>query len=185
MASTNVEGARDRAVDIVADTVGELMRFWNFTPSMGRIWAILYLSPEPMDAEDIVARSRLSVGSVSMTLQELVHWGVVKRVPGTPGRKRLYTAETDMWAMVGRVFRERELRLVETTIRQLEEALELLDHEGKGTDAAAILRSRYLVTRVRNLLDLARLGERLVQRLANTGAVDLSGIRDLLRARRA
>jgi DNA-binding transcriptional regulator GbsR (MarR family) len=138
-----------------------------------------------MDAEQIVARTRLSVGNVSMTLQDLLNWGVVKRVPGVATKKRLYTAETDMWAMVARVFRERELRLVERSILQLEEAVALLDGEGKGHDTQSILKSRFLVTRVRNLLDLARVGRRLVERLANTGTADLSGIRDVLRMRRA
>ena len=101
---------------------------------------------------------------------------------GSPGR--LFTSETDMWTMVARVFREREGRLVERSIAQLEEALLLLETTGKGTDAASILRSRFLVTRVRNLLDLARLGRRLLDRLASTGTADLSGIRDLLRMAR-
>ena len=181
--ASEVEEARDRAVRIVADTVGELMRFWNFKPSMGRIWAALYLSPEPMDAEQLEARTGLSAGNVSMTIQELLQWGVVKRVTGDVGRRRLYTAETDMWAMVGRVFRDRELRLVEESITQLEEALRILEGEGKGRDATSILRSRFLVTRVGNLLDLAKVGRRLIQRLARTGTADLTGIRDLLRRR--
>jgi DNA-binding transcriptional regulator GbsR (MarR family) len=182
---SEVEEARERAVSVVADAVGELMRFWNFKPSLGRIWAVLYLSPEPLDAEEIEARSGLSTGNVSMSLQELLQWGVVKRVPPGPNRRRLFVAETDMWAMVARVFRERELRLVDRTIEQLEEALALLDGEGRGKDATRMLQSRFLVTRVRNLLELAKTGRRLVDGLSRTGSVDLSGIRDLLRARGA
>ena len=183
--ASETEEARDRAIGIVADSVGELMRFWNFKPSLGRIWAILYLSPEPLDAEEIEARSGLSTGNVSMSLQELMQWGVVKRVaPGKEsGRRRLFVAETDMWAMVARVFRERELRLVERTIEQLEEAIALLDGAGRGQGPTAMLQSRFLVTRVRNLLELARTGRRLLEGLSRTGAVDLTSIRDVLRAR--
>jgi DNA-binding MarR family transcriptional regulator len=172
--ASETEEARDRAIGIVADTVGELMRFWNFKPSLGRIWAILYLSPEPLDAEEIEARSGLSTGNVSMSLQELLQWGVVKRV--APGKDA-------MWAMVARVFRERELRLVERTIEQLEEAIALLDGAGRGQGPTAMLQSRFLVTRVRNLLELARTGRRLLEGLSRTGAVDLTSIRDVLRAR--
>ncbi len=181
--ATEVEAARERAASLVADAVGELMRFWNFKPSLGRIWAILYLSPEPLDAEEIEARTGLSTGMVSMSLQELQQWGVARRVPTEAGRRRVFAAETDMWAMVARVFRERELRLVERTIAQLEEALALLDGAGRGKDATAQLQSRFLVTRVRNLLGLAKAGRRLLERLSKTGSIDLSGIRDLLRAR--
>jgi len=185
---SEVDEARARAVGIVADSVGELMRFWNFKPSLGRTWAVLYLSPGPLDAEEIEARSGLSTGNVSMSLQELLQWGVVKRVPagGSPGassRRRLFIAETDMWAMVARVFRERELHLVERTIDQLEEALNLLDGAGRGAGPTAMLQSRFLVTRVRNLLELAKTGRRLLEGLSRTGSVDFTAIRDVLRVR--
>jgi DNA-binding transcriptional regulator GbsR (MarR family) len=181
--SEDTEAARARAIGIVADAVGELMRFWNFKPSLGRIWTILYLSPEPLDAEEIEARSGLSTGNVSMSLQELLQWGVVKRVPPGPNRRRLFVAETDIWAMVARVLRERELRLVERTIEQLEEALDLLEGAGRGQGPAAVLQSRFLVTRVRNVLELARTGRKLLEGLSRTGTADFSVIRDVLRAR--
>lgn len=181
---SEVTEARQRAVRIVADTVGELMRFWNFKPSMGRIWAALYLSSEPLDAEQIEEATGLSAGNVSMTLQELLQWGVVRRVPGAAGRRRLFTAETDMWSMVARVFRERELRLVETSIAQLEEALRILEAEGKGRGPQAILQSRFLVTRVGRLLELGKVGRRIVLGMASTGTVDLTSIKDVLRASR-
>ncbi|MFZ5478207.1 MAG: GbsR/MarR family transcriptional regulator [Myxococcota bacterium] len=179
-----VEAARERAVLLVADSIGELMRFWNFKPSMGKIWTVLYLSQGPLDAEEIERRAQMSAGMVSMTLQELLQWGVVKRVPGAAQKKRLYVAETDILAMVARVFRERELRLVSTTVEQLEEALRILETEGKGRDPQAILQSRFLVTRVSSLLALAKQGRRLVERLAKTGSVDLTAIRGVLAARR-
>jgi DNA-binding transcriptional regulator GbsR (MarR family) len=181
--SSETEEARERAVNMVADAVGELMRFWNFKPSLGRIWAILYLSPEPLDADQIEAKTGLSTGNVSMSLTELLQWGVVKRVPPGANRRRLFVAETDMWAMVARVLRERELRVVERAVEQLEEALTLLDGPGRGATPTTMLQSRFLVTRVRNLLELAKTGRRLMDGLSRTGALDLSGIRDVLRAR--
>lgn len=181
--TTETQEATDKAVGIVADAVGELMRFWNFKPSLGRIWAVLYLSQEPLDAEEIESRTGLSTGNVSMSLQELLQWGVVKRVPPGPNKRRLFTAETDMWAMVARVFRERELRLVERTIEQLEEALTLLDGPGRGRDPQAMYRSRFLVTRVRGLLELAKVGKKLIDRLSRTGMADITSIRDVLRSR--
>ena len=178
MSSEN-ESAQRRAVVIVADTVGELMRFWNFKPSMGRIWAVLYLSHRPLDAAEIEERAVLSAGSVSMTLTELIHWGVIQRVPGGDGRRRTYIAETDIWALVARVFREREVHLVERTVAQLEEALRLID-EARGSEIPAMLENRFLATRIRRLADLARQGRRLVARLGQTGSADLGAIRGVL-----
>ena len=176
--------AHARAVAICADAIGEVMRFWNFKPSMGRIWTVLYLSPEPLDAEEIERVSGLSAGNVSMTLQDLLQWGVVRRVTGTGSRRRLYAAETDILALVARVFRERELRLVDETIARLEEAVRLLDAEGRSSAPGEMLRGRFLVTRIERLLELTRVGRRIVDRLASTGSVDLAPIRELLRYRR-
>ena len=39
----------------VSDVVGRLIEFWGFKRNMGRIWAVLYLSPEPLSAEDLRA----------------------------------------------------------------------------------------------------------------------------------
>ena len=177
-----VEEARAHATTLVADTLAELMRFWNFKPSMGRIWVVLYLSREPLDAEQIEGASDLSAGMVSTTLQELIAWGVVRKVESA-GKRRMYEAETDILAMVARVFRERELALVDRSIAQLEEALRLLEGEGKGSDAQALLHSRFLVTRVTKLLELSRTGRGIVQQLAGAGRVDLSALRDALAER--
>lgn len=181
---TAAEAAQRRAITICAEAIGEVMRFWNFKPSMGRIWTVLYLSPEPLDAEQIEAVSGLSAGNVSMTLQELLQWGVVKRVTGHGGRRRLFAAETDILSLVARVFRERELRLVDETILRLEEALALLDAEGRSSAPGEMLRGRFVVTRLQRLLELTRVGRTVVARLAMTGSADLAPIRELLRIKR-
>lgn len=175
--------AQAHAVALVAEAVGELMRFWNFKPSMGRIWAVLYLSPEPLDAEEIEKIAGLSAGNVSMSLQDLSHWGVVQRahVAGaTPSKRRTYEAETDIWKLVGRVFRDRELRLVDETISQLEAALLALNTLGKSSSPPEMLRSRFLATRVDRLLRLAKVGRRIVAQLASTGNADLAVLSGML-----
>ncbi len=175
--------AQAHAVALVAEAIGEVMRFWNFKPSMGRIWAVLYLSPEPLDAEEIERIAGLSAGNVSMSLQDLSHWGVVQRAhvaTAAPAKRRLYEAETDVWKLIGRVFRDRELRLVDETIGQLEAALLALNTYGKSSSPTEMLRSRFLATRVDRLLRLARVGRRIVAQLASTGSADLAVLSGLL-----
>ena len=176
------EDPHRRAILIVADTVGELMAFWNFKPSMGRVWSVLYLSREPLTAEQIEEASGLSTGSVSMTLQELQQWGVIKKALGTGERRRRFEAETDIASLVTRVFRERELRLVDQSIERLEAALLLLDG-GLGPNPARLIENRFLAGRVRSLLELARAGRRILEGLVRAGSVDLNAIRGALSAR--
>lgn len=175
--------ARARAMGMAADTIGEIMAFWNFKPSMGKVWTVLYLSREPLCADEIALRSGLSAGSISMTLQELLQWGVIKRHYAPGARKRRYVAETDVTAMVTRVFRERELRMISDAIERLEEALRILDQEGGSSRPDDMMDSRFLATRVRNLLRLSRAGRTVVEHLANAGTIDLGSLRDTLRRR--
>ena len=88
---------RQQAIGIAAETMGELVEFWGFKASMGRIWTILYLCTTPLPADEIAERTQLSAGAVSMTLAELMQWGLVVRVPMPNQRKRFYTADTDVW----------------------------------------------------------------------------------------
>jgi len=172
----------DEAVDRVAEAIGDLMEFWSFKNSMGKVWAVLYLSREALTADEIGRRTRLSSGSVSMTLNELRLWGVVGRsreAQGKGRKRKTYVAETDILAMVTRVFRERELKQVRRVVRELEAAQVLLD--GAPDDGGeARVQNRFVLTRVRKLLELARRGERIVERFAQAGEMDLSSIRNWL-----
>ncbi len=173
----------DRVTLLVADTIGELMGLWNFKPSMGRVWAALYLSPEPLSADDISARTRLSAGSVSMTVTDLLSWGVIRRDFEPGERRRRYAAETDILSMVTRVFRERESRWIETVIHRLEEARRILAEEVGADTPAEADRNRFLAGRIDALLTLARAGHRVVDRLGRAGTLDLRGLRDALSRR--
>ena len=55
-----------------------------------------------------------------MALAELEHWAVVRRSRKPGDRREYFEAETDIWKMISRVLRERELL-------QIERALEVFD----------------------------------------------------------
>lgn len=174
------QAARDRAILLVAEAIGEIIGFWNFKPSMGRVWTVLYLSADPLDAEQIEGRTGLSSGMVSTTLNELLQWGVIRKHPAPGERRRLFVAETDVWMLVARVFRERELRMVGRAIEQLEAALAILDADGRGASPGAMHQSRFLHTRVTRILELARTGQKLIDRFSRTGSANLRPLRDVL-----
>ena len=50
-----------RAAELrVAEVIGGLMEFWGFKAVMGRLWTILYLSPEPLSAAELGERLQRS-----------------------------------------------------------------------------------------------------------------------------
>jgi DNA-binding transcriptional regulator GbsR (MarR family) len=176
MASDPTE-ARQHALDLAADTMGELIAFWGFKQSTGRIWTLLYLSSRPLSATEIAARTQLSSGAVSMALQELLQWGIVDRAPGG-GRTRLFRAETDVWGVVRRIVRERELRLVGRSVARFEEGVHTLEASlaAHPEDEEAA----FMLGRLHGLLGLARIGYQLVAGFAEFGRFTLDPIRGAL-----
>lgn len=171
---------RRRAILLAAETMGELIEFWGFKGSMGRIWATLYLSSAPLSADQIAERTGLSAGAVSMTLAELQQWDLVERAAMPEERKKHYQAETDVWGMVRRIFRERELRLIGRAVQRFGDAVALMN-EARALDPDDS-ESQFVVGRLEGLLSLARTGYRMVETFAEIGQFTLDPIRGVLSA---
>lgn len=170
--------AHAKAIGLVAETMGELVEFWGFKASMGRIWACLYLSAQPLSANQLADLTGLSAGAISMGMHELAQWGLIRRVPVPGERKRYYTAYTDVWEVVRRIVRERELRLVGRAVERFEEAASLLESEAAAHPDDADLNT--VLSRMHGLLALARTGYSLVERFTEVGDFSLSPIRGTL-----
>lgn len=142
----------------VLDTIGDLMAFWGFQRSHGRIWAVLYLAERPLHAGELADILDLSAGQVSMTVRDLEHWGVVHPLRPAGQRRTWFAPETNLFKMVARVFRERELDQIRRLARALLAAKDELEARSAGRDD---LRLR----RLRGLIATAELGRTLVERL--------------------
>jgi len=168
MQSARAEGAEAARLRLI-DTVGRLMEFWGFRAPLGRVWALLYLSPEPLAAAEVGEALCMSAGAVSTALGELVGWGAVRKA-WRPGARRsnvtLYEAEPDVWKAVTRVLRERELPLVRDAAAAFGEAKRALAAEGDDARAA------FERGRVETLAALARVGERLLGDVAGAARPD-------------
>jgi DNA-binding transcriptional regulator GbsR (MarR family) len=162
----------DPAVLRVADAVGALIEAWGFKRNMGRMWAVLYLEDHALTAADLGERLGLSTGSVSMLLAELVQWGAVKKDWVVGDRRDHYEAETSIWKMVSRVFRERELRWVETALGEFAGANAQLDASGAAAGASSDARQQLIAARIAGLTQLAQVGAHLLKSILEGEAVD-------------
>jgi DNA-binding transcriptional regulator GbsR (MarR family) len=155
----------DPAVLKVADAVGALIEAWGFRRNMGRMWAVLYLEDHPLTAADLGERLGLSTGAVSMLVNELVHWGIIKKTWVVGERREHFEAETSIWKMISRVFRERELRWIRTAHEAFAEARGELE---AGDDP----RHQLIASRVAGLTQLAEVGAHLLQTMLEGEAID-------------
>ncbi|HYG75013.1 MAG TPA: MarR family transcriptional regulator [Planctomycetota bacterium] len=167
----------------VIESVGRLIEFWGFKRALGRVWALLYLSPIPLSAADIGERLSMSSGAVSMALNELQLWGVVSRVHRPGDRKEYFGAEEDIWKMVTRVLSDRELREIESayeTFSRAEQSLKQHSSEAKHhgqTDKVNEFDFRR--SRVAHLRRVTASGKTLLQGLILTSKLDASPLRML------
>jgi len=148
-----------------ADATGQLMEFWGFRRHMGRLWTVLYLSPEPMTTAELSETLQLSSSAVSLSLGELVRWGAVRKtwLPGE--RKDFYRAESNVWKLLRRVYERRELNLVREASDAFLDAQRFLDEARDQLGGADRERVDYMRKRVSRLSALAKTGERLVRLL--------------------
>jgi|ERR1700686_2350090 HTH-type transcriptional regulator, glycine betaine synthesis regulator len=170
--TTVATGSEHRALlHEVADAVGALMEFWGFKRVMGRVWTTLYLGDDPLSAAELCERLEISTGAASMTLTELERWGVVRRSRKPGDRREYFEAETDIWKMVSRVLRERELVQVERALAVFDRARAGLNqHIPPGENA----RTQRIIDRIGRLADLARVGRGLLRAVVDQAKVDLT-----------
>lgn len=166
----------DPAVLRAADAVGALIESWGFKRNMGRMWAVLYLDDHPLTAADLGERLGLSTGAVSMLLAELIQWGAIKKAWVVGERREHYEAETSIWKMVSRVFRERELRWIQTARESFEQADKELAPTLKGTKDP---RRALIAERIAGLVQLSQVGSHLLESMLEGEAVDSLPIKNL------
>jgi len=105
------------AVIKVSDSVGEFIKYWGFKEIHGRIWTLIYLSPEPITAKDLTARLGVTKGLISIALAELIAYQVIEKVSLDDARSPGYQSVEDMMGVINNILRTRELRLI-TKIQQ-------------------------------------------------------------------
>ena len=162
---------------IVGDALGRLMEFWGFKRNMGRLWAVLYLSARPLGAAELRDRLGLSSGAVSMTVAELMRWGVVHKTWVAGDRRDYFEAEGDVWKMVSRVLRERERLEIDEALDALQDALRRLGPAQGGSQGRA--GAEFARDRIRELIELARLGRTMVDAIVDRSRVDASWLTKL------
>jgi DNA-binding transcriptional regulator GbsR (MarR family) len=106
------------------DCWGEMGIRWGVNRTVAQAHALFYLSPDPLNADDISATLSFSKSSVSTCLRELQGWGLVRPVHLRGDRKQYYEAIKDPWEMFRLILDERRRREIDPTVGVLRECLE-------------------------------------------------------------
>lgn len=136
---------------------GEMGSRWGINRTVGQIYALLFISPRALNADEIAETLEFSRSNVSMGLKELQSWRLVrlKHLPGD--RREYFEAPSDVWEIFRVLAEERRRREVEPTLSMLRTAL--LQEPANDAD-------RYAQERMRQMHDLI---DRLVHWLDEVG----------------
>ena len=102
---------------------GEMGTRWGMNRSVAQIHALLYLSTEPITAEEIADTLSMARSNVSNSLKELLSWNLIELIHVLGDRRDHYTAITDMWDMAITIIEERKKRELEPTMGMLHQSM--------------------------------------------------------------
>ncbi|MBT6451161.1 MAG: hypothetical protein HOK62_10655 [Verrucomicrobiales bacterium] len=117
----------------LVDVFGRLAQALSFPRSVGEIYGLLYLAPEPMSAPEISEALSISKGSVSTGTRQLLTLGFIRKVWLQEERKDYFEAVLELGNMVrtayDQIFKVRaqnaERRLTDVTDTLADEKAEL------------------------------------------------------------
>ncbi|MDF1849759.1 MAG: MarR family transcriptional regulator [Verrucomicrobiales bacterium] len=98
---------------------GEMGTKWGINRTVAQIHALLFLSEEPLNAEDICTRLGVARSNVSNSLRELQNWGIVKVVHLPGDRRDHFESIKDVYEMFRIIAAERKKREIDPTLANL------------------------------------------------------------------
>ena len=100
---------------------GEMGSRWGINRTVGQIYAVLFISEAPLNADDLVAKVGVSRSNVSMSIKELQAWNLIRLQHQQGDRRDYFTTPDDIWTIVRTLVEERKKREVDPTLSKLRE----------------------------------------------------------------
>jgi DNA-binding transcriptional regulator GbsR (MarR family) len=112
---------------------GEMGIRWGINRTVAQIHALLFISPKPINAEEIADTLDVARSNVSNSLKELQGWGIIKRVHVLGDSRDHFESMKDVWEMFRVVLDERKKREIDPTVALLRDCVAEA-HKDKETD---------------------------------------------------
>ncbi len=110
---------------------GEMGTRWGTNRSVAQIQALLYLSPGPMRADEIVDLLSLARSNVSTALRELQSYGLVRMTHVLGDRRDYFESLHEVWELFRVIIDQRKQRELNPTLSMLRKCA--IDVEAEDT----------------------------------------------------
>ncbi|HWB07063.1 MAG TPA: hypothetical protein VG796_28830 [Verrucomicrobiales bacterium] len=139
LASAGIEPLSEVEVEVIGVFVNAV-KILGMPKSVGEIYGLLFIAPEPMPLDALVARLNISKGSASQGLKLLRAFGAVKLVYSPGDRRDHFAAETDLKKLAAGFIREEIGPHLDSGAERLERLRELSG--GVNTEQGDFFRER-------------------------------------------
>lgn len=149
---------------------GEMGTRWGINRTIAQIHALLFISEDPLTADEISDTLSVARSTVSTGLHELQSWGLVRIVHVLGDRRDHFETLSDVWQMFSIVLNERRRREMDPTLSTLRTIMAEL-RESDSEDA-------YTREKLKELLDFFETMMTLYDQLEN---MPLSTVKNIAR----
>ncbi len=131
---------------------GEMGTRWGTNRTVAQIQALLYLSPEPLRADQIVDALSIARSNVSTSIRELQSYQLVRMTHVLGDRRDYFESLHDVWELFRVIIEQRKQRELNPTLSMLRKAAEEVDLE-QDTDPITKERIRNMLAFVETTSD--------------------------------
>ena len=140
---------------------------WGVPRSMSQIYALLLIQSEPLNTDDIMAGLSISRGNISMSMKDLMEWGLVYKVFKAGDRKDYYEAEKDMWIALRRIVQERKRKELDPAMRQIARLKSVKDSDADPDELLAFSSA------IKNVIDMGQTVDNFLDNITDTKKVKI------------
>lgn len=101
-----------RTILDLAQSIGEIIEYWGFKRTHGEVWALIFLSMKPVDANFLVDTLGVSKATISSTLTTLTDYGVIELMDKTRPSTQKYVSHPNILQAIFNVLKKREIPMI-------------------------------------------------------------------------
>jgi DNA-binding transcriptional regulator GbsR (MarR family) len=131
---------------------GEMGTRWGTNRTVAQIQALLYLSPEPLHADQIVDLLSVARSNVSTSIRELQSYGLVRMTHILGDRRDYFESIHEVWDLFRVIIEQRKQRELNPTLAMLKDCVAEIDTE-KETDPVTKQRIKNMLIFVESTSD--------------------------------
>ncbi len=154
----NLAKARDNFIE----GAGHLASTMGLSRVIGQLYAMLFLSNEPLCLDDMAERLKISKGNASVNIRELEKLGVVRKVWVKGSRRDFYEAELNLEKLI-------KNGIVATAKRRMDMILETIDttenlvKKAKGIGKKEKKTAELYLKRLQSVKEIHKFAERVLK----------------------